>query len=128
MRFSRFGNFGARRAPPRGPRVYISSRQAAPGPLRCYASVTPYVLCCCCTSSESYVLRLLAYVFVFGAGFASSTVVSDFTFFFYAVSRPWGLLLLSSLQASNYSPFGEVGHWVEVDRTVKSVQPPHSLE
>ena len=78
----------------------------------------------------SYVLRLLAYVFAAYArcGVASSTVTSGFIFSFYAVSRPWGLLLLSSLQASNYSPFVEAGHWVEVDRTVKSVQPPHSLE
>ena len=48
-----------------------------------------------------------------------STVASDFIFFYYAVSGPWVLLLLSTLQTSNDSPCVEVGHWVEVDRTVK---------
>ena len=70
-------------------------------------------------SLTSYVLRLLAYVFVFGAGLlvlpslpASSSSSTP--------SRDRGvLLLLSALQTSNDPPRVEVGHWVEVDRTVK---------
>ena len=82
-------------------------------------ALTSYASAVRLLSLTSYVFSPTSSLLTLRCGVASSTVVSDFIFFFYAVSRPWGLLLLSSLQASNYSPVVEAGHWVEVDRTVK---------